>query len=147
MEDKYLYGYSEAGDAYFFEYGEQSKGVIDPKHDAILHPVNNATGFPDGDLGRLADPQLTQYEREQIMSRLSKISGEFAPSQLSDSELFSLIPPRYFHDAVDVQRWRDYIAKDILPHLEDSKVAEKIAEENNNNENKNDNENKKDNTL
>lgn len=139
MEDKYLYGYSEEGDAYFFEYGEQSKGVIDPKHDAILHPINKATGFPDGDLGRLADPKLTEYEREQLMSRLSKLSGQFAPSQLSDSELFSLMPPRYFSDAVDIQRWRDYLTKEILPHLEDSKVAEKIAQDNQNNDNNNDN--------
>lgn len=118
-----LYSYASIAveDAPYLD-GPQSRGVYDPEHVSAVYPVNHLTGLPETDGGKIADPYLTHSEREKVMSRLSGLSegrGTYLPTSLSDAEVLELVPPRYVQDAVDVQRWRDYLSTEILPYMSD----------------------------
>ena len=111
-----------------YQGSEDCKGILDDEHLTIMYPVDDTTGLINSDLAKLSNPMLSNAERSFIMDRLQKLHGNFLPSGLSDSEIYSLIPPRYFSDSVDVQMWRDYIGKEIIPNMSD-KVARAIGEE------------------
>lgn len=117
----YSHGYGSL-DAPFYADGDQSRGVYDPEIVTAMYPVDQITGLPISDAGKIADPHLSHAEREKIMSRLSGMSegnGSYLPSALSDEDVLDLVPPRYVQDAVDVQRWRNYLSKEVLPFMDD----------------------------
>lgn len=111
-----------------YQGSEDCKGILDDEHLAIMYPVDATTGLINSDLAKLSNPLLSNAERSFIMDRLQQLHGNFLPNGLSDSEIYSLVPPRYFSDSVDVQMWRDYIGKEIIPNMSD-KVAKAIGEE------------------
>lgn len=111
-----------------FQGSEECKGILDDEHLAIMYPIDATTGLINSDLAKLSNPMLSNAERSFIMDRLQQLHGNFLPNGLSDSEIYGLVPPRYFSDAVDVQMWRDYIGKEIIPNMSD-KVARAIGEE------------------
>lgn len=111
-----------------FQGSEDCKGILDDEYLAIMYPVDATTGLINSDLAKLSNPMLSNAERSFIMDRLQQLHGNYLPNGLSDSEIYGLIPPRYFSDAVDVQAWRDYIGKEIIPNMSD-KVAKAIGEE------------------
>lgn len=117
----YSYASNYVDDSTYMD-GVESKGVYDPEQVNSVYPINPLTGLPDTDGGKVADPSLTHYEREKVMSRLAGMSegrGSYLPSNLSDEEVLSLVPPRYVQDAVDVQRWRDYLSVEVIPYMSD----------------------------
>ena len=111
-----------------YQGSEECKGILDDEHLGIMYPIDATTGLINSDLAKLSNPMLSNAERSFIMDRLQQLHGNFLPNGLSDSEIYGLIPPRYFSDAVDVQMWRDYIGKEIIPNMSD-KVARAIGEE------------------
>lgn len=110
------------------------KGIYDEKLVNAMYPIDERTGLPMTDVGRLTSPHLTDAEKERIMSHLKPEKGTFLPSSLSDEEVLQMIPPRYFQDAVDVQIWRDYLAKDVMPNLDVPQEDNPNVEPSNNNE-------------
>lgn len=111
-----------------YQGSEECKGILDDEHLSIMYPIDSTTGLINSDLAKLSNPMLSNAERSFIMDRLQKMHGNYLPNGLSDSEIYSLVPPRYFSDSVDVQMWRDYIGKEIIPNMSD-KVARAIGEE------------------
>lgn len=111
-----------------YQGSEDCKGILDNEHLAIMYPIDATTGLINSDLAKLSNPLLSNAERAFIMDRLQQMHGNYLPSGLSDSEIYSLIPPRYFSDDVDVQMWRDYIGKEIIPNMSD-KAVRAIGEE------------------
>lgn len=107
---------------------EECKGILDDEHLGIMYPIDATTGLINSDLAKISNPLLSNAERAFIMDRLQQLHGNFLPNGLSDNEIYSLVPPRYFSDSVDVQMWRDYIGKEIIPNMSD-KVARAIGED------------------
>lgn len=102
-------------------------GVYEAKEILAQFPYDPRTGLPMTDLGRLSDPKLTMVEKEQVMARLGNDKGVYMPSELSDEEMLSIIPSRYFmDDDVDIQMWRDYLSREILPEM--GRSAQHLAE-------------------
>ena len=119
---------STHSDVINYDGSEDCKGILDDEHLAIMYPVDATTGLINSDLAKISNPMLSNAERSFIMDRLQQLHGDYLPAGLSDSEIYGLIPPRYFSDAVDVQMWRDYISKDIIPNMSD-KAVRAIGEE------------------
>lgn len=113
---------SEHSDVINYNGSDDCKGILDDEHLAIMYPIDATTGLINSDLAKLSNPMLSNAERSFIMDRLQSLNGSYLPSGLSDSEIYGLIPPRYFSDAVDVQMWRDYIGKEIIPNMSDKSV-------------------------
>lgn len=104
-------------DSLFLEH-EQSRGIYTKEYCDTRYPVSTVTGFPMTDTGKLMRPDITPAEKEKIMNYLHRLDGRFMPSDLTDKQMLDLIPPRYLtDDAVDVQRWRDWLSTDIFPEL------------------------------
>lgn len=102
------------------------KGVYDPNYIDVIYPVDPRTGLPMSDLARLANPHLSDAEKESVMSRLQTDKGSYMPSELSDAEILSLVPPRFFsYDQVDIQKWRNYLASEVLPYM-DHEIKEEL---------------------
>lgn len=96
----------------------QNKGIYTKEYCDTRFPVSPLTGFPSTDTGKLMDINITPAEKEKIMTYLQRLDGRFLPQDLTDKEIFDIVPPRYFtDDAVDAQRWRDYLSNDIFPEL------------------------------
>ena len=119
---------STNSDVVNYQGSEDCKGILDDEHLGIMYPIDATTGLINSDLAKISNPLLSNAERATIMDRLQQLHGNFLPNGLSDSEIYGLIPPRYFSDAVDVQAWRDYIGKEIIPNMSD-KVVRAIGEE------------------
>ena len=119
---------SNNSDVVNYQGSEDCKGILDDEHLQIMYPIDATTGLINSDLAKISNPLLSNAERATIMDRLQQLHGNFLPNGLSDSEIYSLVPPRYFSDSVDVQMWRDYIGKEIIPNMSD-KVARAIGEE------------------
>lgn len=115
----------------------QNRSVFNTEYCNSFFPVNPVTGFPMSDTGKLMHPDLTPAEKERIMTRLQGIKGQYLPNDLTDKEIFDIIPPRYLSDdAVDVQRWRDYISREIMPDIKDiDNVSDNGTIDNNNTDN------------
>lgn len=108
---------------------KESKGIYNMDEARVLYPIDPATRLPMTDLGRLTNPGLTQVEKERVMSHLKDIKGSYLPEGLTDDEIMSLVPPRYFtDDQVDIQAWRDYLGKEVLPEM-DAKAKNALADE------------------
>lgn len=97
-----------------------SHGVFDPEYMAMLYPVDERSGFPSSDLARVLSDSVSSAEKERIISRLQRQDGKFLPADISDADVFALVPPRFMlGDQVSVQKWRDYLASDVLPYMAD----------------------------
>lgn len=118
-----------------------SIGVYDPDFVAMMYPTDARSGFPTSDLARVLSSEVSQAEKEKILNRLQREDGTFLPSDLTDDDVFSLVPPRFIlGDQVNIQRWRDYLASDVLPFMRDEiKAMELVPEVNSANSNDNDN--------
>lgn len=99
----------------------QGVGIYKQVELDVVYPVDPRTGFPSSDVAKILRPDISPTERETIMSRLTAMGidkGSYLPSDMSDSDIMSLIPPRYLtDDAVDVQLWRDYLGNHVLPGM------------------------------
>lgn len=126
-EERLLALYSRKIDESYYPGHEQAKGVYSTQHFDAIYPLDPRTNLPMSDTAKLTDPTVTEAEREQIMSRLSAMDGGYLPKDLSDEEIYELVPPRYFtYDQVDVQAWRDYLSREIIPDM-DFRAREALA--------------------
>lgn len=101
-----------------FKGHEQAKGIYTKDYLETRFPLSHVVGVPQTDTGRLMDIDVTPAEKEKIMNYLQRLDGRFLPKDLTDKQIFDIVPPRYFtDDAVDVQRFRDYLARYIFPEL------------------------------
>lgn len=113
------HGYSDRVVSTYYHHIE-ARGIYDANRVDAVYPVDPRTGLPATDLGRLTDISLTNGEKETIMARLQRMDGTYLPSGMSDADIYSLVPPRYFeNDEVDIQAWRNYLSKEILPNMSD----------------------------
>lgn len=111
-----------------FEGHSESSGTRLAEESDLLYPIDPRTGLPMSDTGKLMSFELSPVEKEKIIQRLQEERGTFMPSELSDEDLFDLLPPRYLTgDPVDVQLWRDYLGEYVLPEM-DNKVASVLEE-------------------
>uniref|UniRef100_A0AAU8AYN0 Uncharacterized protein n=1 Tax=Dulem virus 235 TaxID=3145712 RepID=A0AAU8AYN0_9VIRU len=109
----------ESDDSVYMGHRE-SRGVFNPDEVSALYPVNPVYGYPESDTAKIMDINLSVSERESIVSRLQRMDSQYFPNGLSDDDILSLVPPRYFTDAVDVQSWRDYLSAYVLPDMSDN---------------------------
>lgn len=117
-----------------------SIGVYDPEYVAMLYPTDARSGFPTSDLARVLSSEVSNAEKERILNRLQREDGTYLPSDLTDEDVFALVPPRFvLGDQVNIQRWRDYLASDVLPYMRDElksvDVVPEINSPNNNDAN------------
>lgn len=118
-----------------------SKGLIDATQVELLYPLNPVTNLRTTDIAKLLDNSLSLQQKEAIMRRLQKLPGGYAPSELSDDELMSLVPLRSMSgDPVDVQALRDYISTYVLPSMNAPVVEEVVNNSGEKTQNSNDNE-------
>lgn len=115
-------------------------GVYDPEYVAMLYPTDARSGFPTSDLARVLSSEVSNAEKERILNRLQREDGTYLPSDLTDEDVFALVPPRFvLGDQVNIQRWRDYLASDVLPFMRDElksvDVVPEINSPNNNDAN------------
>lgn len=115
-------------------------GVYDPEYVAMLYPTDARSGFPTSDLARVLSSEVSNAEKERILNRLQREDGTYLPSDLTDDDVFALVPPRFvLGDQVNIQRWRDYLASDVLPFMRDElksvDVVPEINSPNNNDAN------------
>lgn len=115
-------------------------GVYDPEYVAMLYPNDARSGFPTSDLARVLSSEVSNAEKERILNRLQREDGTYLPSDLTDEDVFALVPPRFvLGDQVNIQRWRDYLASDVLPFMRDElksvDVVPEINSPNNNDAN------------
>lgn len=95
-------------------------GVYDPEYVAMLYPTDARSGFPTSDLARVLSSEVSNADKERILNRLQREDGTYLPSDLTDEDVFALVPPRFvLGDQVNIQRWRDYLASDVLPFMRD----------------------------
>jgi hypothetical protein len=119
---------------------DMSIGVYDPEYVAMLYPTDARSGFPTSDLARVLSSEVSNAEKERILNRLQREDGTYLPSDLTDEDVFALVPPRFvLGDQVNIQRWRDYLASDVLPFMRDElksvDVVPEINSPNNNDAN------------
>ena len=119
---------------------DMSIGVYDPEYVAMLYPTDARSGFPTSDLARVLSSEVSNAEKERILNRLQREDGTYLPSDLTDEDVFALVPPRFvLGDQVNIQRWRDYLASDVLPYMRDElksvDVVPEINSPNNNDAN------------
>lgn len=119
---------------------DMSIGVYDPEYVAMLYPTDARSGFPTSDLARVLSLEVSNVEKERILNRLQREDGTYLPSDLTDEDVFALVPPRFvLGDQVNIQRWRDYLASDVLPYMRDElksvDVVPEINSPNNNDAN------------
>lgn len=72
-------------------------------------PINPLTGHRDSMLSRLFSPDVSDTEKQLIMSQLAKLKGVSSPSDLSDDDILSLLPSRYMSDPVEMERYREFV--------------------------------------
>lgn len=103
---------------------DMAVSVYDPEYVAMLYPADARSGFPTSDLARVLSSEVSQADKERILNRLQREDGVFMPSDLTDEDVFALVPPRFvLSDQVNIQRWRDYLASDVLPFMRDELKA------------------------
>lgn len=91
--------------------GVSTESVIsDDRHVyETLCPINPLTGHRDSMLSRLFDNDVSDSEKQLILSQLAKLKGVSSPSDLSDDDILSLIPSRYMSDPVEMERYREFV--------------------------------------
>ena len=71
-----------------------------------LCPINPLTGHRDSMLSRLFSGNVSDTEKQLILSQLATLKGVNSPRDLSDEDLIALIPSRYMSDPVEMERYR-----------------------------------------
>ena len=105
-----------------------SLGVYDPEYVALMYPTDARSGFPTSDLARILSSEVSIAEKEKVINRLSREDGQFMPADISDEDVFALVPPRFMlGDQVNIQLWRDYLASDVLPFMADEIKAMEVV--------------------
>lgn len=91
--------------------GVSTQSVIsDDKHIyETLCPINPLTGHRDSMLSRLFDNNVSDSEKQLILSQLAKLKGVSSPADLSDDDILSLLPSRYMSDPVEMERYRELV--------------------------------------
>ena len=91
--------------------GVSTESVIsDDKHIyETLCPINPLTGHRDSMLSRLFDNNVSDSEKQLILSQLVKLKGVSSPADLSDDDILSLLPSRYMSDPVEMERYREFV--------------------------------------
>lgn len=91
--------------------GVSTESVIsDDKHIyETLCPINPLTGHRDSMLSRLFDNNVSDSEKQLILSQLAKLKGVSSPADLSDDDILSLLPSRYMSDPVEMERYRELV--------------------------------------
>ena len=74
-----------------------------------LCPINPLTGHRDSMLSRLFSNDVSDSEKQLIMSHLAKLKGVSSPADLSDDDILSLLPSRYMSDPVEMERYREFV--------------------------------------
>lgn len=74
-----------------------------------LCPINPLTGHRDSMLSRLFSNDVSDSEKQLIMSQLAKLKGVSSPAELSDDDILSLLPSRYMSDPVEMERYREFV--------------------------------------
>ena len=118
---------------------DMAVSVYDPEYVAMLYPTDARSGFPTSDLARVLSSEVSQADKERILNRLQREDGVYMPSDLTDEDVFALVPPRFvLSDQVNIQRWRDYLASDVLPYMRDElKAMDLVPDANTSNSNDN----------
>lgn len=91
--------------------GVSTESVIsDDRHVyETLCPINPLTGHRDSMLSRLFSNDVSDSEKQLIMSQLAKLKGVSSPADLSDEDILSLLPSRYMSDPVEMERYREFV--------------------------------------
>lgn len=91
--------------------GVSTESVIsDDRHVyETLCPINPLTGHRDSMLSRLFDNDVSDSEKQLILSQLAKLKGVSSPADLSDEDILSLLPSRYMSDPVEMERYREFV--------------------------------------
>ena len=74
-----------------------------------LCPINPLTGHRDSMLSRLFSGNVSDTEKQLILSQLATLKGVNSPRDLSDEDLIALIPSRYMSDPVEMERYRAFV--------------------------------------
>lgn len=74
-----------------------------------LCPINPLTGHRDSMISRLFSNDVSDTEKQLIMSQLAKLKGVSSPADLSDDDILSLLPSRYMSDPVEMERYREFV--------------------------------------
>ena len=74
-----------------------------------LCPINPLTGHRDSMLSRLFSNDVSDSEKQLILSQLAKLKGVSSPAELSDEDILSLLPSRYMSDPVEMERYREFV--------------------------------------
>jgi len=74
-----------------------------------LCPINPLTGHRDSMLSRLFSNDVSDSEKQLIMSQLASLKGVSSPADLSDDDILSLLPSRYMSDPVEMERYRELV--------------------------------------
>ena len=96
--------------------------IVDGSLFDTVSPVNPVTGHRDSMLSRLFSGDVSDSEKQLILSQLAEIKGVSSPAGLSDGDILSLVPSRYMSDPVELERYRAVV--DELRALADSSGSE-----------------------
>ncbi|WP_156792451.1 hypothetical protein [Prevotella multiformis] len=92
--------------------------VVDGSIFDTVCPVNPVTGHRDSMLSRLFSGDVSDSEKQLILSQLAVVKGVSSPAGLSDDDILSLIPSRYMSDPVEMERYKALV--DELRKLRDA---------------------------
>lgn len=96
--------------------------VVDGSLFDTVSPVNPVTGHRDSMLSRLFSGDVSDSEKQLILSQLAEVKGVSSPAGLSDDDILSLVPSRYMSDPVELERYRAVV--DELRALAESSGSE-----------------------
>ncbi len=96
--------------------------IVDGSLFDTVSPVNPVTGHRDSMLSRLFSGDVSDSEKQLILSQLAEVKGVSSPAGLSDDDILSLVPSRYMSDPVELERYRAVV--DELRALADSSGSE-----------------------
>lgn len=100
------------------------ESIVDSNLTETIQPVNPVTGWRDNSICRLMSPNTPNVERELILSSLAKQKGYNSPKELSDEDLFDILPSRYSTDPVELERFKEFV--DELRNVEDDEPTDPV---------------------
>lgn len=100
------------------------ESIVDSNLTDTIQPVNPVTGWRDNSISRLMSPNTPNVERELILSSLAKQKGYNSPKELSDDDLFEILPSRYSTDPVELERFKEFV--DELRSVDDVEPTDPV---------------------
>lgn len=100
------------------------ESIVDSNLTDTIQPVNPVTGWRDNSISRLMSPNTPNVERELILSSLAKQKGYNSPKELSDDDLFEILPSRYSTDPVELERFKEFV--DELRNVDDVEPTDPV---------------------